>query len=251
MKNCSIIINADDCGLNEHVNKEIERFINAGKISSTTVMANMHDLEGAVRLYGKYGDKISFGWHMNLTEGEPLLKNQLLLDNGYYKEKDGRVVFNGLSFRFKQVPRYMFPEIKKELIAQYEKIKDSGIIITHADSHHHIHTTKGFVGFFPGFLKEIGIGKCRRMRNYMDFSMSYCARQAWAMWFRLHGLKMPDCFCEFQEYHDKPNTRNWKSLEIMVHPGHPSEAYTKEALLLDEDFDKLFSTAKLINYKEI
>ena len=67
-----IIINADDCGLSEIVDKEIEYCIRHGLISSTTIMANMDDFEGARRLYDTYGNAVSFGWHMNLTEGEPL-----------------------------------------------------------------------------------------------------------------------------------------------------------------------------------
>lgn len=33
-----LIINADDCGKNQEVNSAIESFINAGKITSTTVI---------------------------------------------------------------------------------------------------------------------------------------------------------------------------------------------------------------------
>ena len=41
-----LIINADDCGKNKEVNAAISHFIETGKITSTTVMANMDDLEG-------------------------------------------------------------------------------------------------------------------------------------------------------------------------------------------------------------
>ena len=77
------IINADDCGKSVIVNKAIEASIINGLITSTTVMANMDDFAGAVRLFQEYGSRISFGWHINLTEGEPLSSSQLLLDNGY------------------------------------------------------------------------------------------------------------------------------------------------------------------------
>ena len=49
-----LIINADDCGKNKEVNAAIGHFIEAGKITSTTVMANMDDLEGASRLFDEY-----------------------------------------------------------------------------------------------------------------------------------------------------------------------------------------------------
>lgn len=57
-----LIINADDCGKNKEVNAAISHFIETGKITSTTVMANMDDLEGASRLFDEYQDSISFGY---------------------------------------------------------------------------------------------------------------------------------------------------------------------------------------------
>ena len=103
----AVIINADDCGINKEVDAEIERFIQLGKITSTTVMANMDDLEGAKNLYDLYKDNISFGVHVNLTNGEPLTKSQALLDYGYYKEEDGKVLLNGYPFINKQIPKYL------------------------------------------------------------------------------------------------------------------------------------------------
>ena len=44
MNDIRIIINADDCGKNETVNKAIEKCIMAGKLSSTTVMATGEDI---------------------------------------------------------------------------------------------------------------------------------------------------------------------------------------------------------------
>ena len=109
-----IIINADDCGMSLQVNEHIEQAILAGKISSTTVMANMEDFDGAVRLYKTYGSEISFGWHINLTEGSPLMYSQLLLDKGYYIEQGGRIVFNGKAFWKKHLTNEMKMAIRKE-----------------------------------------------------------------------------------------------------------------------------------------
>ena len=84
-----LIINADDCGSNRETDMAISRFIEMRKITSTTVMANMNDFEGAVQMYDKFHDVISFGVHLNLTQGAPLLYSQELLDNEYYKESGG------------------------------------------------------------------------------------------------------------------------------------------------------------------
>ena len=72
-----IIINADDCGMSQTVNEHIDQAILADKITSTTVMVNMDDFDGEVRLYKQYHEHISFGWHINLSEGKPLLYSQI------------------------------------------------------------------------------------------------------------------------------------------------------------------------------
>ena len=103
-----IIINADDLGMSGTVNREIESCIQKGLITSTTIMANMPDFDGARKLYDTYNEAVSFGWHINLTEGEPLTKSQALLDFGYFVETKDGVRMNGMAF-WKQK---FFPKIK-------------------------------------------------------------------------------------------------------------------------------------------
>ena len=55
-----IIINADDLGMSGTVNREIESCIQKGLITSTTIMANMPDFDGARKLYDTYNEAVSF-----------------------------------------------------------------------------------------------------------------------------------------------------------------------------------------------
>ena len=104
--NNQIIINADDCGRSKVVNSAIEECIQAGCITSTTVMANMDDLEGAVGLYNTYKNSISFGCHLNLTQCQPLLKSQILQDIGFTSiSDDGMIELNGMHLRNSRIPR--------------------------------------------------------------------------------------------------------------------------------------------------
>lgn len=245
-----IIINADDCGKSQIVNAEIEQCIINGKITSTTVMANMEDFDGAVRLYDTYNGSISFGWHINLTEGEPLTKSQILLDKGYYLENDGHVVFNGNAFWSKTLGQAISMEIKKELRTQYEKLMDNGICITHADSHQHIHTSPSMLFLIPGLLKELNITRCRRLRNYKESKKERLLRNAWALPFKLKGLKMTDTFASFSEYVTNVNLHHGDVIELMCHPGHPGQEYSDEYDVL-KSFDLKKLNAELISYKEL
>ena len=244
-----IIINADDCGMSSIVNGHIEQAILAGKITSTTVMANMDGFDGAVSLYKKYHDRISFGWHINLTEGTPLLKSQLLLDKGYYIEQNGQVVFNGKSFWKQSISEEMKKAIRKELIAQYEKISDYGIHISHADSHHHIHTSRGLMYFVPSLLSELGVTKMRRMRNFVPFSINFLIRQVVTLSVSLTEpkLKMTKSFGSFGEFVKNPHLHYGSSLELECHPGHPK--YEEEEQLLMAYNHK--NNVKLISYYEL
>lgn len=250
MSQTKIIINADDCGKSQHVNAEIEKCINEKKITSTTVMANMEDFDGAKKLYNTYKDVISFGWHINLTEGEPLTRSQLLLDKGYYLEQDGRVVFNGKAFWSSRLDKNMRSEIRKELHTQYEKLKDNGIEITHADSHQHIHTSPSVFFMMPGLLSELKIVRCRRVRNYVASKKERLLRNAWAVPLKLKGLKMTDSFGAFSEFVKNMEIPHGDVVELMCHPGHPGQEYRDEYEVLKE-FDLQKLNAELISYKEL
>lgn len=254
-----IIINADDCGFSECVNSHIEQAILSEKITSTTIMTNMDDFDGAVRLYNKYNSNISFGWHINLSEGEPLLYSQILLDTGYYIEEDNHVYFNGLSFWKKRLSKEMLKEIRRELVAQYDKLCDNGIRITHADSHHHIHTSPSLFFLMPGLFKDLNIKQIRRIRNYNSHGINKLLRNIWALPFKIRGIRMPDEFCSFKQYIENKSTglASYDStIELMCHPGfsdisHPFFLTFQDEnnLLMDTDLETLDS--KMITYREL
>lgn len=246
----NIIINADDCGKSVTVDNAIEDAIKAGKISSTTIMANMDDFDGAVRLYNEYKDIISFGWHINLTEGEPLTNSQLLLDKGFYIEKEGKLVFNGKSYYSKFLGSDMKNEIKKELLAQCTKLRDNGVEITHADGHHHIHTAPSMISIVPSFFREVGIKKCRHKKNYGVSTFSTILRDIWSLPYVIRGIKMPNTLGDFVTYYNNPNLRQGKIVELECHPGHPDLHFKEEMqFVYYVEMDKL--GAELITYKEL
>lgn len=245
-----IIINADDCGKSAQVDKCIEEGIELGKISSTTIMANMDDFDGAVRLYKRYSNQVSFGWHINLDEGVPLTRSQLLLDRGFFIEKNGRIELNGRAYVRSFLNKEMRIAIKKELRAQWEKIRDNGISITHVDSHHFYHTQPCMVQILPSLFNEFGIKRCRNIGNYATKGLSGFARSSWSLYYKLLGMKMPDTFCSFLGYYNNPQQKQRNTIELMCHPGHQDPVYVKEFELL-KDVNFADWDAKLITYRDI
>ena len=253
--NNKIIINADDCGYSKKVNFAIEECIKRKKITSTTIMSNMEDFAGAKRLFNDYKDDISFGAHLNLTEGKPLLsKSQILLDLGMYKEEDGQVLFSGKEWRFTQIPKEAKREVKIELDLQLQKLMDNGISVSHIDSHHHIHTGIPILPIIIDLAKKYHINGMRNIRNYMPLNASYIGRRIWNLWlhFLYPQVATSDYFCSYSEFYNLTKEQGFcKSnsiIELMVHPGgiYPDE----EKLYSEVDIEKEFSDT-LINYNQI
>ena len=231
------------------VNEHIEKAILQGKISSTTVMANMDDFEGAVALYKEYGDHISFGWHINLTQGSPLLNSQMLLDKGFYIETEKGVEMNGRRFLHKWLSSAERDEIRKELMAQYQKLRDSGIILSHIDSHHHVHTSIWAVMVIPCILKDTGLRRMRCMFNNKPLNIDLLIRKGWGKLMRMQvsGLKMPDVLCNYEQFMKKGLIAKGGIVELECHPGH-HKFVQEEEMLMNSSWEDQYS---LINYNQL
>lgn len=251
--NNRIIINADDCGRTKFVNSRIEEFIKLGKISSTTIMAQMDDFEGAVRLYDTYKDSISFGVHLNITEGCPMLYSQEMLDKGLYKEVDGKIIFDTQWSRNKLQGKGVCKAIYDEFCEQIKKVKDSGVDISHIDSHSHIHTTLLSLFIISRVAETFGIRKMRRLNNYRKFDLSFLGRQIWAAIIKAQNrnLQFTDYFADYGCVYEDALNHKFKNgtIEVMCHPG--GLYAEEEELILKTDIVNLYGNVTLINYNQI
>ena len=138
-----LIINADDFGLSESVNKGIVEAHTKGVLTSTTIMANMPAADQVVEL-AKNLPSLGLGVHLNLTAGKPLCQDntvKLILDSqGYFALSPGKLALASL------VNGKVKTAIEAELTSQIQWLIDKGIKPTHLDSHKHIHS---FPAIFP------------------------------------------------------------------------------------------------------
>lgn len=249
-----LIINADDCGKSLEVNAAIKTYIEAGKITSTTVMANMLDIEGAAKLYNEFKKEISFGIHLNLTEGEPLLQSDILLNEGLYVKTENGIQFNINSYRNRLLNGSIENEIKKELIAQFEKVYDYGINISHIDSHHHIHTGLILLRLIPQLARRYKITKIRRMRNYVPLASvpNKLLRDAWYYLVKIQNFDLysTNLFGIFEDWYNAgcPLFNANTVIELMSHPG--GIYHEENEKLLNTDFSEM-KGLKLISYTNL
>ena len=153
-----LIINADDFGLCESVNKGIIDAHTKGVLTSTTIMSNMPAAGQAVEL-AKNTPALGIGVHLNLTAGKPLCLDSsiklLLNSQGYFALSPSNLAIASL------ITGKVRTAIETELATQIQWLIDKGIKPTHLDSHKHIHA---FPTIFPivwRLAKRFGIPAIR------------------------------------------------------------------------------------------
>lgn len=131
-----LIINADDFGLTRGINLAVSECAEAGMLRSATLMPNGEAYEDAVRA-AKELEGFGTGIHFVLTGLRPVLPPEKLHGlagaDGFLPSGPGELV--------KKIARTrsLGDDIRRELFAQAEKVFDSGLRITHFDSHKHVH----------------------------------------------------------------------------------------------------------------
>lgn len=153
-----LIITADDYGMSQAVNTAIDAGIAAGLITSTNVMTNMPFYQEAVKL--KENPNISVGLHWVLACGKPVLPKEeipslVAPDGSFYPYPEFRS-----RVRRKQIS---FQEIKKELVAQYQRYVALMGQPDYWNTHENTHVDFGVYALFVKTAVELGI---RRMRSH-------------------------------------------------------------------------------------
>ena len=248
-----IIINADDLGLNRQVNEAALALMDAGLVTSATIMANGPCWSEAIDLARSRPDH-SFGVHLNLTEGRPLCSDRLLepfLDvEGNFRRLDC----------YHYLPLAVMEGAFRELCAQIERIQSTGIRISHLDSHQYLHTQPRFFGVLKRLQSHFRIRKIRISKNLYGSHKELCppillCRKA--LWnFALRSFYRTKTtagftdFCTFVEIVHQHCGLPHPSLEIMVHPGNEKRA-EETALLSSWKPQDLPFPVRLINYHEL
>ncbi|MBO3443639.1 chitin disaccharide deacetylase [Clostridium sp. CCUG 7971] len=155
-----LIINADDFGYTEGVNVGIISAYKNGVVSSTTMMSAMPGFEQGVELL-KENPGLGCGVHMTLSCYKPLLKKHKTIvdENGYFYKRITNESLEDMDMN----------EIYEEFCAQIDRVIESGVKITHLDSHHHVH---GLLKLNP-VIKKI-LNKYRLpIRGGFEYNLDY------------------------------------------------------------------------------
>lgn len=239
-----LIINADDLGMNEDVNFAIFGLMARGQVTSATILANAPAAGSALRQLHSH-PTCSFGVHLNMTQFRPLTAETALAP---FLAADGE--FHHASLRGALSPAAV-EGIAREWQAQVAHVRAQGATPSHVDSHHHVHSHPYLFPAIGRFLKRTGVPRVRISKNVngprfagdRESTLGDSVRSIanWAVNSGLRRLaKTADGFTSLADFHalyvsgafDAPlwRRRNHWTLELMVHPGHPS--YAEETALL-------------------
>jgi hopanoid biosynthesis associated protein HpnK len=131
-----LIVNADDFGLTENVNRGILDAHREGIVTSATLLANGLAFEAAAAASKRF-PRLGVGVHLNLTEGMPVAGAshiRTLVDRGGRLHLTPARLWAGIA-----TGQVSLADIEFELRAQIKKVIRAGVRPAHFDGHKHVH----------------------------------------------------------------------------------------------------------------
>jgi len=220
-----LIINADDFGLSEGVNRGITDSILKGVVCSTSVMScDSESLRGGAAWVAQLRNRV--GIHLQLTEGTPCaeagLVRSLLSTEG----------------RFPRWPRDIQNPNRQEILlewhAQVNRVLECGLVPTHVDTHHHVHTLPIVFDAYCEIARSYGLPARTRdaaMTGRLRSAGVRCADLCEVRWFKKHlsvrGLtRLIDSDFKMLGEHG--------TLELMCHPGYVDSELRRRSTYAEE-----------------
>ncbi len=146
-----LIVNADDFGLTDGINRAVATLHGSGALSSATLMADAPRFAEAVAL-AKQHSSLGVGCHIVLVDGSPVADPSSissLLDSA--SNPAGAAGFHptlGGFVRDLYMGRISRADMEHEATAQIVRLQRAGVNITHIDTHKHTH-------MFPAVLDAV------------------------------------------------------------------------------------------------
>ena len=259
MKN--LIVNADDLGWTEGVNRGIVEAHRKGLVTSTTLLANGRAFESALAA-AMNNPQLGIGVHLNLSDGPPSARADevrgLLNEAGELEEGPQSLLLRIASRSL------ALEEVEREWDAQIRKVRATGIEPTHLDGHKHVQMLPGLFEIALRLAKKHGIPAIRvaheesTLRSVLSSAGEQKAAVVFKQGVQARGLKLlapdaremaehagiatADYFCGIAQTGVLTREGLEKLLgslpngttELMCHPGYADEELRKTGTRLQE-----------------
>jgi predicted glycoside hydrolase/deacetylase ChbG (UPF0249 family) len=154
----NLIVNADDLGWTDGVNRGIVEAFHHGIVTNTSLLANGAAFAGGVEA-ARAAPGLGVGVHLNLSDGPPVAHPKAVAS---LVNDDGEFAGGPESLLLRRARRGLaLAEVEKEWDAQIQKIRAAGISPTHLDGHKHVHMLPGLFEIALRLAKRHDIGAIR------------------------------------------------------------------------------------------
>jgi chitin disaccharide deacetylase len=257
----NLIVNADDLGWTDGVNRGIVEAFHHGIVTSASLLANGPAFAGAIQA-AKSSAGLGVGVHLNLSDGPPIADPETVMS---LVNDDGEFAGGPESLLLKRARRGLaLREVEEEWDAQIQRVREAGIQPTHIDGHKHVHMLPGLLEIALRLAKRHGIGAIRvsleesSLRAALASGAKHRAGVVMKQGVQARGLKLlardarkqaeragiatADYFCGIAQTGQLTRegvVQLLKSLpegttELMCHPGYVDEALEKTGTRLRE-----------------
>lgn len=173
-----VVFNADDFGISHGVNLAIVKAHEEGVLTSASLMVNQKYTEEAVQLAKKH-NRLKIGLHVDLTNEWPVLSVEeipLLVDRKTGKLKHGFLKLLMLSvFRRSEFSS----QVESEIRAQVNKFNETGLFLSHIDSHRHVHMIPAVFKVMQRVKEEFNIPRIRVMNEDAFNTIRFNKSKTW------------------------------------------------------------------------
>ena len=238
-----LIINADDFGRSDTVNRGIVEKLSTGKVTSASIMANGESFQEACEMVHNSRLTNSIGVHLVLDEGRPLSE-----EIKRFTDSNGKMCLERKAF---VTDRDVLTAVYCELRAQIECVIRERITPTHLDSHRHFHVSFSVGKIVIALAKEFDIRRIRLARNlacngtvhariYKWFYNSYLSRRIGTT------DRFTDLLAFYENYKNGSGLKG--SIECMCHLDASERGLRDKEFLESADFEHFISRYTLIDY---
>jgi hopanoid biosynthesis associated protein HpnK len=189
----NLIVNADDLGWTEGVNRGIVEAHRRGLVSSTSLIANGRAFASAITVRRNHPE-LGIGVHLNLSDGPPTAPAEAV--SGLLNAS-GQLHGNPESLLLRIARRSLpFEEVEREWDAQIAKIKGAGLSPTHVDGHKHVHMLPGLFELALRLARKHGVGAIRialeesRLRSVLSRGGAQKTKAVLKQGVQARGLKL-------------------------------------------------------------
>ncbi len=153
-----MIVTADDFGLSQTVNQAIEEAHCHGILTTASLMIGGEAAADAVSRARRL-PRLGVGLHLVVADGPPVLPSEAIpeLLNGK-SSLSPRLTCSGMRFFFS---RKVKEQLEAEIRAQFRAFHETGLILDHVNTHHHMHLHPTVLGLLLKIGKEYGLGSIR------------------------------------------------------------------------------------------